>query len=87
MGLGARRRTDPPREQSANVPAAACVILHKIDLLPYLDFDRQRALASLRAINSDADVLSVSAQTGEGLTEWDDWLRRRLAAVRETAFA
>lgn len=67
--------------------AAGCVIFNKIDLLPYLDFDRQRALASLRAVNPDADVLSVSARTGEGLTEWYDWLRRRLAAVRETAFA
>lgn len=47
----------------------------------------KRALADLRAVNPEAAVLCGSARTGQGLSGWYDWLRHRLAAVREAAFA
>ena len=56
------------------------VVINKIDLLPHLDFDMDLFLANLRAVNPAAPVLHVSARTGEGIGEWCDWLRARLAA-------
>ncbi|MGD9677193.1 MAG: hydrogenase nickel incorporation protein HypB [Vulcanibacillus sp.] len=51
------------------------VLLNKIDLLPYLDFNVQEAIDDLKAINPDSKLIKVSAKTKEGLDEWFDWLR------------
>ena len=55
------------------------VLVNKIDLLPYLDFDMDGFLFNLRTVNPGASVLRVSARTGEGVDAWVDWLRARLA--------
>ncbi|MCU1457024.1 MAG: hydrogenase accessory protein HypB [Actinomycetia bacterium] len=53
---------------------ADVVVVNKVDLLPYLDFDLDRFLANLRDVNPDATVIQVSAKTGEGVAVWFDWL-------------
>jgi hydrogenase nickel incorporation protein HypB len=55
------------------------VLVNKVDLLPYLDFDMGGFLASLKRVNPAARVLQVSARTGEGVPQWCDWLRAQLA--------
>jgi hydrogenase nickel incorporation protein HypB len=54
--------------------AADVVVVNKIDLLPYLDFDLPKFLANLHAVNPTARVIQASAKTGEGLAEWCSWL-------------
>lgn len=54
--------------------AAEVVVVNKVDLLPYLDFDLDRFLANLRQVNPGARVIRASARTGEGLDEWCGWL-------------
>jgi hydrogenase nickel incorporation protein HypB len=66
--------------------AADLVILNKIDLLPHLDFDVEKATANLRAVNPATSILPLSARTGEGVAEWRDWLRQRLMAARDAVF-
>jgi hydrogenase nickel incorporation protein HypB len=60
---------------------ADLVLLSKIDLLPYLDFDAERHAADLKRVSPRAAVLAVSATTGEGLPAWYDWLRQRSRAA------
>ncbi|HEX6449120.1 MAG TPA: hydrogenase nickel incorporation protein HypB, partial [Trebonia sp.] len=55
--------------------SCSLVIVNKTDLLPYLDFDMDRFLSDLRAVNPAVSVLQVSARTGEGVDAWCDWLR------------
>lgn len=55
------------------------VVVNKTDLLPYLGFDMDGFLANLRAVNPRAEILQVSARTGEGVGAWCDWLRDQLA--------
>jgi hydrogenase nickel incorporation protein HypB len=55
------------------------VLVNKVDLLPYLDFDMDGFLGNLRRVNPAAEVLPVSARTGEGVDAWCDWLRARRA--------
>ena len=62
--------------------SCSLVVVNKIDLLPYLDFDMDGFLGNLRAVNPGAAVLQVSARTGEGVDAWCDWLRAQLAAAR-----
>lgn len=55
------------------------VVVNKVDLLPYLGFDMDGFLGNLRQVNPAAEVLLVSARTGEGVDAWCDWLRAALA--------
>jgi len=54
--------------------AADVVVVNKVDLLPYLDFDLDKFLANLKAVNPTARVIRASARTGEGIEEWCTWL-------------
>jgi hydrogenase nickel incorporation protein HypB len=57
--------------------AVNAVVVNKMDLLPHLDFDLGRFLANLQAVNPTAEVIQVSARTGEGISEWCQWLLRQ----------
>jgi hydrogenase nickel incorporation protein HypB len=74
---------DKPLKYPHMFRAAEVMILNKVDLLPYVDFDAERAIAYARQVNPDITVLRVSARSGEGLGAWYDWLRRERAAARE----
>lgn len=56
------------------VETADLLLLNKIDLAPYLTFDRAGFEADVRLLNPTVPVLGVSAATGEGLEAWLDWL-------------
>ena len=58
------------------VEAADLILLNKIDLLPYLSFDRPTFQADVRLLNPRVPILDVSATTGEGLDAWIAWLER-----------
>jgi hydrogenase nickel incorporation protein HypB len=50
------------------------VLLNKIDLLPYLDFNVEEARRDLSEINPQSSLLPLSARTQEGLHEWFSWI-------------
>ena len=50
------------------------ILLNKIDLAPYLTFDRTGFEADVRLLNPTVPILGVSSTTGEGLDAWLDWL-------------
>ena len=58
------------------VEAADLVLLNKIDLLPYLSFDRRTFEADVHLLNARVPILDVSATTGVGLDAWIAWLER-----------
>lgn len=60
---------------------AALVLINKIDLLPHLDFDLARCLDYLRQVNPSAEILQLSATTGEGMPAWYAWLEKRREAM------
>ncbi len=49
-------------------------LLNKVDLLPYLDYDRDLAVSNIRQINPEMPVFPLSAKTGEGFEPWLEWL-------------
>jgi hydrogenase nickel incorporation protein HypB len=71
---------DKPLKYPDMFHAAKLMLLNKIDLLPYVQFDVDRCLAYARRVNPEMAVLPVSATTGEGLGTWLEWL---LQGVRE----
>jgi hydrogenase nickel incorporation protein HypB len=50
------------------------VVVNKIDLLPYLDFDLELFLANLRRVNPLARVIQLSARSGDGVDAWVTWV-------------
>lgn len=67
---------DKPQKYPLLFREADLLILNKIDLLPYVDFDRDAFYADVRAVNENLDVFEVSCTTGEGLDRWTHWLER-----------
>jgi len=61
--------------------AADVMILNKIDLLPYLSFDVDAAIAFARRVNSGIRVIQLSATTGAGMDDWLAFLRQGLAGA------
>jgi hydrogenase nickel incorporation protein HypB len=60
---------------------ADLMILNKIDLLPYLNFDVDKSIEFAQRVNPDIQVLKVSATSGEGMQAWYDWISRRRDAT------
>lgn len=58
------------------------VIVNKLDIAEAVDFDRERALESVRKVAPAAHVFELSARTGEGMAAWLAFLRERLATKR-----
>jgi hydrogenase nickel incorporation protein HypB len=77
---------DKPLKYPHMFQASRAMLLNKIDLVPHLDFDVERAVDNARAVNPDIAVFRVSARTGEGLAAWYDWIRTEAAAVRAMPF-
>jgi hydrogenase nickel incorporation protein HypB len=59
------------------VNAADLILLNKIDLAPYLTFNRAGFEADVHLLNPRVPILEVSATTGAGMDAWLEWLERR----------
>lgn len=53
------------------------LLINKIDLLPYVEFDLNACIDYARRINPDIEVIQLSARTGEGMESWVDWVNQR----------
>lgn len=65
---------DKPLKYPDMFAAAQIMILNKMDLLPYLNFDVNKCIEFARQVNPNIQVLQVSATRGEGMQTWLDWL-------------
>lgn len=66
---------DKPIKYPDMFSAADLLLLNKIDLLPYLDFDVQRCIDYARQINPALQIIQLSARSGEGMEQWQQWIR------------
>ena len=67
---------DKPLKYPLMFRACELVVVNKIDLLPHVDFDLDRFMYHLDAVNPGVERMLVSARTGEGVEEFRDWLVR-----------
>ncbi len=66
---------DKPIKYPDMFHAADLLLLNKIDLLPYLDFNVDQCIEYARRVNPGIQVLQISATTGEGLDNWYQWIQ------------
>ena len=74
---------DKPLKYPLMFRACELVVVNKIDLLPYVDFDLDRFMANLDAVHPGVDRIVTSSRTGEGLDAFRErlmrWARRPVA--------
>lgn len=73
---------DKPLKYPIMFQEADCLIITKLDLAPYLEIDLKRLEANVRSMNPDVTIIALSAQTGEGLEEWLNWLKSQVNIPR-----
>lgn len=57
------------------------LVLNKIDLKPYVDFNVPYFKEGITALNPDVEFFEVSSKTGEGISIWSSWLKEKIRAT------
>jgi hydrogenase nickel incorporation protein HypB len=73
---------DKPLKYPTLINTADVVLISKMDLAAAVDFNLDVALKNIQTVRPGIEVRQVSAKTGQGLAEWNDFLRNRLADKR-----
>ncbi len=67
---------DKPFKYPGMFSTVQAVVLNKIDVLPYVDFNLARFREGVLAVNPDVPVFHVSCKTKEGIDKWVGWVKR-----------
>lgn len=68
---------DKPLKYPGIFRKSELMVLSKIDLLPYVPFDRAAAIDNARSVNPQIQILELSSMSGAGMDAWMQWLERR----------
>jgi hydrogenase nickel incorporation protein HypB len=78
MILSVAEGHDKPLKYPLMFSECHVLIVNKIDLIPYTDFDLELFKETVRKMNPSVEILEVSCRTGEGVSAWTDWLKERI---------
>ena len=73
---------DKPLKYPLMFQVCDVVLVNKMDVLPYFNFDLEKCTEYVKMRNPKAQVIPICAATGEGMDAWCDWLRREVRAWR-----
>lgn len=65
---------DKPLKYPLMFSVCDVVLINKIDVLPYFDFDMEACKRNILMRNPKAKIIPISAKTGEGMQQWTEWL-------------
>lgn len=82
MILSVPEGDDKPLKYPLMFSICDVVLINKIDVMPYFDFDLEKCREYIRMRNPAAKVIPICARTGEGIGEWAEWLRSEVRAWR-----
>ncbi len=83
MILSVPEGDDKPLKYPLMFSICDVVLINKIDVLPYFDFDMEKCKEYIRMRNPQAKVIPICAKTGEGIREWADWIAEEVKKWRE----
>ena len=83
MILSTPEGADKPAKYPLMFQESSVLILNKIDLMPYVDFNMEKAKKDALSINPKLRIFAVSCKTSEGLQGWLDWLSGQIAAFQK----
>ncbi|HDS15507.1 MAG TPA: hydrogenase accessory protein HypB [Proteobacteria bacterium] len=82
MMLSTPEGADKPAKYPLMFAESAVLLINKIDLAPYVDFDFDKARHDALAINPQLSIFEVSCKSDSGLADWYAWLRQAIADFR-----
>ena len=83
MILSVPEGDDKPLKYPLMFSICDVLLINKIDVLPYFDFDMAACEKYVHRLNPNMKIIPISARTGEGIEEWADWLRQQIRAWQE----
>ena len=78
MILSTPEGADKPSKYPLMFHESKVLLINKMDLAPYVDFDLEKARRDALAINPDLVIFEVSCKTGKGLQEWFTWISNQI---------
>ncbi len=75
MILSVPEGEDKPLKYPLMFSICDVILVNKIDVMPYFDFDMEKCREYVKRRNPDAKVIPICAKTGEGMEEWYNWLK------------
>ncbi len=72
---------DKPAKYPQMFAVSQVLVINKLDLLPYVDYDLEKAKRQALAINPRLQIFEVSCRTGEGLDTWCAWLTTQVKRI------
>lgn len=70
---------DKPLKYPLMFQVCDVVLINKIDVLPYFDFDMEKCKEYVHMRNPNATIIPICARTGEGIEQWSAWLKEQVA--------
>lgn len=74
MILSVPEGDDKPLKYPLMFSICDVVLINKIDVMPYFNFNLDKCKEYIKQRNPNARIIPISALTGEGIKEWSDWL-------------
>ena len=84
MVLSVPEGHDKPLKYPLMFSVCDVVLINKIDVLPYFDFDMDKVKEYIAMRNPAARVIPICARTGEGIEEWAKWLKKEVKEWKES---
>lgn len=76
--ISAPEGEDKPAKYPDLLITADVLLINKVDLIPYLDFNLENCIALSRKVNPGIEIFPVSAKTGDGLPAFFNWFRHKI---------
>lgn len=83
MILSVPEGDDKPLKYPLMFSVCDVVLINKIDVVPYFDFDMDKCREYIRMRNPKAEIIPICAKTGEGIAQWAKWLETETRKWRE----
>jgi len=73
---------DKPLKYPLIFKESQAIILNKVDLLPYIPFNRDKAVTDIKKLNPSVPIFDISCTQITGITDWTDWLRKEITTFK-----
>ena len=84
MLLSTPEGADKPAKYPLMFQESAALLINKIDLMPYVDFDLEKAKHDALSLHKDLKIFEVSCKAATGLDGWIAWLTQRIDAFKKS---
>ena len=83
MILSVPEGDDKPLKYPLMFQKSDALVITKMDALDYFEFDLEQCRKRVKHLNPDIEIFPVSAKSGQGMNDWEEWLKKETTAWKE----